>query len=100
MNKKILETIKIIIVVAISALLVCSLIVSQNEYHLITCTDEHCIVCNIIHFAQNIISISVIVVILYAFLNFLIYLFLSRLREKQSVLIQLSLVSQKVQLNE
>ena len=99
MNKKILNAIKISVIVFIIATLVCSLIVSQDEHHLETCHEDHCIYCAIIHIAQNIISL-VISFAVAVFVGALIYFFLSRLHKEQVVFVKSSLVFQKVQLNE
>ena len=99
MNKKILKSIKIAFVVLMAVTLVFSLIVSQDEHHLETCHEDHCIWCSIIHITQNIISL-VISFIIAVVIGVLIYFFLSRLHREQEILVQSSLVYQKVQLNE
>lgn len=99
MNKKILKTIKISIIVFILATLVFSLIVSQDEHHLETCHEDHCIYCAIIHIAQNIINLSIIFIIA-VIIGVLIYFFLSRLHKEKTFFVQSSLVFLKVQLNE
>ena len=96
MNKKIYKT--TIIVLAITILLF-SIIVSQDEHHLETCHEEHCVYCIIIHIAQNIINLSFAFVIA-IMAGVLIYFFLSRLNKQKIIFVQLSLVFQKVQLNE
>ena len=99
MNKKIIKSIKIAIIIFMVIVLISSLIVSQNEGHLETCHEDHCILCSIIHFAQNIISLTiafVIAVVIGALINF----FLSRLHKKMKVFVQSSLIFKKVQLNE
>lgn len=99
MNKKILKVIKIVVIVLISAILVCSLIVSQDEHHLEKCHEDHCAYCIIIHVAQNIINLSIAFVIAIV-IGVLIYFFLSRSHKEQEIFVQSSLVFQKVQLNE
>ena len=99
MNRKILKAIKIAVIVFIIATLVCSLIVSQDEHHLETCHEDHCIYCAIIHFAQNIISLTIAFIVAIV-IGALIYFFLSRLHKEQVVFVKSSLVFQKVQLNE
>lgn len=99
MNKKMLKVIKIAVIVFIITTLVCSLIVSQDEHHLETCHEEHCVYCAIIHIAQNIISLSIAFVVAIV-IGVLIYFFLSRLHKEQVIFVQSSLVFQKVQLNE
>lgn len=99
MNKNILKAIKITIVFFIIATLVFSLIVSQDEHHLETCHDEHCIYCATIHIVQNIITLSIAFIVAIV-IGVLIYFFLSRLQKEQEVFVSSSLVFQKVQLNE
>lgn len=99
MNKKILKAIKIAFVIYIIATLVFSLIVSQNNHHLEICHQEHCFTCTLIHFAQTIISLS-IVFVLSSMIGVLIYFFLSRLHKEEVIFVQSSLVFQKVQFNE
>ena len=99
MNKKMLNAIKIAVIVFIIGTFVCSLIVSQDEHHLETCHEDHCIYCTIIHIAQNIISLSIAFIVAVV-IGVLIYFFLSRLHKKQVVFVLSSLVFQKVQLNE
>ena len=99
MNKKILKAVKIAVVVLMVATLIFSLIVSQDEHHLETCHEEHCVYCAIIHIAQNIISLSIAFVVAIV-IGVLIYFFLSRLHKEQEIFVQSSLVFQKVQLNE
>lgn len=99
MNRKIVTALKIAIVVFIIATLIFSLIVSQDEHHLETCQENHCVICVIIQMAQNIISLSIAFVIA-IMIGVLIYLFLSRLHKDSIIFVQSSLVFQKVQLNE
>ena len=99
MNKKILKAIKTAIIIYIIATLVFSLIVSQNQHHLVSCQKEHCSICAIIYFTQTIISLS-IAFVLVAMVGALIYFFLSRLHKEKRIFVQLSLVYQKIQLNE
>ena len=99
MNKKILKVIKIAVIVFIIATLVCSLIVSQDEHHLETCHEDHCIWCSIIHIAQNIINLAIAFLVAVV-IGVLIYLFLSRLHKEQEIFMQSSLKIKKVQLNE
>ena len=99
MNIKILKAIKIAVIIFIIATLVFSLIVSQDEHHLETCHEDHCIYCAIIHFSQNIISLSIAFAVTVV-IGALIYFFLSRLHKEQEIFVQSSLVFQKVQLNE
>lgn len=99
MNKKILKSIKIAVIIFIIVTLVFSIIVSQDEHHLETCHEDHCIWCSIIHIAQNIIGLSTAFVVAVV-IGILIYFFLSRLHKEQIVFVQSSLVFQKVQLNE
>ena len=99
MKRKILRIINVLIAVAIITTIVFSLIVSQDEHHLEDCQEEHCLICVIIHIAQNIINFLITFVIV-MIIGFLIYFFLSRLYKSEIVVVQLSLVSLKVQFNE
>ena len=99
MNKKILKTIRLSIIVFAIAILFFSIIGSQDEHHLETCHEDHCIWCSIIHIAQNIISL-VISHVVAVVIGVLIYFFLSRLHKEQVIFVLVSLVFQKVQLNE
>lgn len=99
MNKKIFKISKIIIALCITTILVVSLVVSQDECHLEACEDEHCIYCMIIQIAQNLIRLSTIIINI-VMIGVLIYLFLSKLRKENKVFVLVSLVFQKVQLNE
>ena len=99
MNKKIIKEIKTAIIVFIIVALVVALIVSQDEHHIEECHEDHCVICNIIHLAQNIISISIALIIA-VIIGVLIYYFLSRVHKEKIILIKSSLVFQKVQLNE
>ena len=98
MNKKLI-VIKVVTLILVSAILIFSFIVSQNEHHIEICNEKHCAICSIIHIAQNIINISTIYIICIV-VGFLIYFFLSRLHERNIIFILISLVFQKVQLNE
>ncbi len=99
MDKRILKLIKLAIVVFIVAIFTFSIIVSQDEHHLETCHEDHCIYCAIIHIAQNIISLSSAIVIA-VMIGVLINFFLSILHKEKDVFVLISLVFQKVQLNE
>ena len=99
MNKKMLKTIKIALVCFAIFILIGTLIVSRDEHHLETCHEECCIYCSLIIFTQNIVKITIAVVVAMV-IGFLIYFFLSRLHKEKAVYVQSSLVFQKVQLNE
>ena len=99
MNKNIANAIKIAVIILILFTLIFSIIVSQDEHHLEDCHDEHCVYCAIIHIAQNIISLSIAFVVT-VMVGFLINFFLSRLHKEHAVSVLVSLVFQKVQLNE
>ena len=100
MDKKILKTIKNISITLIVICIIFSFIVSQDTHHLEICHEEHCAICVIICIAQNIVSIS-IVIVLYLYVGFLIYFFLAKLVNKIKInSIQKSLIFQKVQFNE
>lgn len=99
MNKKMLEAIKITVIIFVITNLIFSIIVSQDEHHIKTCQDEHCTYCTIIQISQNILDLSIAFIIKIT-IGFLVYFFLSRLCKKHFVFAQSSLVFQKVQLNE
>ena len=99
MRKRNLKVIKIAIILFIIVAYLFLFIVSQDEHHLETCNEEHCVYCAIIQVAQNIIIVSIVVVIA-IMIGVLIFFFLSRLHKEQNIFMQLSLVFQKVQLNE
>ncbi len=99
MNKTLLKTIKISIIVFIVATFIFSIIVSQDAHHLETCHEDHCLYCAIIHIGQNFISLFITFVIA-VIVGILINYFLSRLHKEQVKFVQSSLVFQKVQLNE
>lgn len=99
MNKFIAKIIIRTIIVLFCVSLIFSSIVSQDEHHLETCHDEHCTICNIIHIAQSIISLSVAIIVT-AFVGFLIHFLLSRIYKEKKNFVFKSLVFQKVQLNE
>ena len=96
MNKKIILKMLIIIV---SISLIYSFIVSQDFHHLDTCNDEHCHKCSAIHYAQNIVKLS-ITILIYSFIYSFVDCCLSYLHEEIEVFVQKSLVFQKVQFNE
>ena len=99
MRKEILKKIKVAIVLFIITILVISCIVSQDEHHLDECHESHCGICNLIHIAQNIISLSIAIIIA-IMIGVFIYFYLARINKEQIVLSQYSLVFQNVQLNE
>lgn len=99
MNKKIIKLLKIAMVICIIIALVFALFISQNNHHLDVCQKDNCVLCTIIHIAQTIINISFAFIIV-MMVGFLIFSFLSRLRNEKEVFVQSSLVFQKVQLNE
>jgi len=75
------------------------IIVSQDEYHLEKCHEEHCAKCQIIQIAQNIINI-VQAIILCTFIGFLIFIMLDKIKKEKLIMIQRSLIFDKVRLNE
>lgn len=99
MNKRILKTIKLILMAVITVSLIFALIVSQDEHHLETCNEENCALCSIIHIAKTIINISV-AIITCTFIGFLIRLLLLIIHKEKGIFAHKSLVLQKVQLNE
>ena len=82
MNKKLLKTIKSIIIVLIICALFIAFVASQDEHHLETCHHEHCTICAIIHLAQNIISLLVTFVICTS-IGFLIHIILSKMHKEK-----------------
>lgn len=99
MNKKMMNVIKSIVIFLAIAMLVFSLVVSQDEHHLEICHEENCTHCVMIEIAQIIISVSIVFLIT-VLVGVLIYFFLSRLHKNQNVFVLFSLVFQNVQLNE
>ena len=99
MNKKILEKNKIVLITFIIAIILFSFIVSQDECHLDNCNEDHCIWCSIIHIAQNIINISIAIIVTIT-ISFLLSFYLLKLKLIQVLFALDSLVFQKVQLNE
>lgn len=99
MNKELLKLLKITLIVFVIIGLILSVIVSQDEYHISTCHEEHCVYCLIIHLAQNILSLASVFIVAVV-IGFLIYFFLSRLHKEYKAFVQSSLVFQKIQFNE
>ena len=99
MNKKILQIIKKALIITLAITFIFSLLISQNECHLLTCSNHHCIYCVVIHISQKIINLSIIAIIAIVFGVFL-YSFLSKLRQNKLIFILNSLIFRKVQLNE
>ena len=99
MNKNTKNAINYIVIAFICIALLTSSIASVDDYHLDNCHDEDCIRCHIIKIAQTIISLS-ITFIIFVFIGFLIYFVLSRLHKVEKNFVLVSLVFQKVQLNE
>lgn len=99
MLKSIMKNIKIIAIFFVIFMLIFSLIVSHDHNHLDTCHEDHCFVCFIIHFAQNIVNMIVSFTLI-AMIGVFIYFYLSRLRKENSFFVLVSLVFQNVQLNE
>lgn len=99
MNKKVLNTIKVVLTLLLILSVFCSFIVSQNEYHLEMCHEEKCPFCVIIYMAQSIINF-ILIVFICKVIGFFIFTFSSRFHKKQTILKQKSLIFQKVQLNE
>lgn len=99
MNKKLFKIIKYLLITAICISSLLMIIVSQDEYHIEKCHKEHCEKCQIIQIAQNIINI-VQAIILCAYIGFLIFVILDKIKKEKIVLIQRNLIFDKVQLNE
>ena len=99
MNSNFAKLLNVMIVSFIIALFMFSIFVSQNEHHLEVCHEEDCVLCSIIHIAQNISNfINTNIVILIITTSF--YIVLSRVYDKLNSFEQLSLIFQKVQFNE
>ena len=94
-----LNILKLIIITTIVICFIMSNIISSDSHHLEICHEEECAICNIIHIAQNIMSILIAIIML-VIIGFLINLFLSRMHKIYLSFVQLPLVFQKVQLNE
>lgn len=99
MNKKVYNVLKIIVITIIIISLILSFVVSLDHHHLETCEAEHCHVCQIIAMAQNIMSMTALVVV-FVCTSFLIYFCLARMHEDIIPKVRKSLIFQKVQLNE
>lgn len=99
MNKKILKVLKMVIISIIIISLILSVIVSLDHHHLETCHEEHCVLCSIIHIAQNIVN-WIYVVYTCVWTSFLIYFYLARMHTERVAVVKESLIFQKVQLNE
>lgn len=99
MNNKLLKTIKYLLITVICISLLFMVIVSQDEHHLESCHEEHCAKCQIIQIAQNFINI-VHAIILLAFIGFLIFVMLDKIKKEKIISLQKTLIFDKVQLNE
>ena len=96
MNKKSVSK-ALFIIICIT--LIFSFIASQDVYHLDLCHDEHCHRCSVIHYAQKIVKLCVIV-LFYITIYFSIILVSLAVFCGLKETIQKSLVFQKVQFNE
>lgn len=99
MNRKVYRAVKIVVIAIIIMSLILSFIVSLDHHHLETCEVEHCHVCQIIVMAQNVVNMTVAVFV-FVCASFLIYFCLARMHEEIIPAIKMSLIFQKVQLNE
>ncbi len=93
------KAVKVVMIAFTISVLIFFLIVSQDNHHIETCDDDDCVYCAIILASQNVINLVVAFVIAIMVGVFIQY-FLSRLREKQEVSLNFSLIFQKVQMNE
>lgn len=96
MNNRVLRIITII-TICISLLLI--FIASQDECHLNNCHEEHCSRCEIIQISKCIISF-IQVALLLIFIGFLIYILIDKMKKEERIIVQKSLIFEKVQLNE
>ena len=99
MKKNIIKILNIIAIFLVIISLVFSLVLAQDTHHLFECHDDGCIHCAIIHISQSLIKgLNLAAIILITFAS--IYYFLARLYKTNDNLNELSLVAQKVRLNE
>lgn len=99
MNINITKIIKYLLITVICISLLFMVIVSQDEHHLETCHNEHCAKCQIIQIAQKIIE-TVQAIILFAFIGFLIFVMLDKIKKEKIISLQKTLIFDKVQMNE
>ena len=99
MNNRLLKIIKYLLIIVICISLFLMINVSQDEYHIENCHAEHCAKCQMIQIVQKIINI-IQAIILCAFISFLIWVMLDKIKKEKIVLIQRTLIFDKVQLNE
>lgn len=85
--------------VIVIIMIIFTIIVSQDEHHLEICDKEHCAICNMIYIARYIINFFLLFAIVIK-IKLLIHIFLSRIYKERSFLVKLTLVFQKVELNE
>ncbi len=95
------ETMKIIkefsIIIMVLLLIICSFL--SNCGHDVVCDHTHCIICQIIHFAQFIFEI-VILCLAYFIIKFINFFIQERKNKSKEFIIFSPMVFQKVQLNE
>lgn len=96
MNK---DFIKKSLIVVLSVVIILSSIISNCHAHFLECHEDHCAICAMIHFANQLVLISFIVITLLLSLMMISY-FLSRMHEENTILSAKSLIIQKVQFNE
>lgn len=90
---------KLVVIIFCVTAIICAFIVSQDKCHLETCHDEHCVICAMIQVAQNIVNLSIAIVLI-VMIGVFIYYFLSRLHKDRKVFEVISLIFLKVQFNE
>ena len=95
MNNKLLKIIKYLLMTVICISLLLMIIVSQDEYHLEKCHEEHCAQCQIIQIAQNIINI-VQAIILWVFIGLVIFIMLDKIKKEKMIMIQRTLIFDKL----
>ena len=93
------KAVKVVMIAFTISVLIFFLIVSQDNHHIETCHDDDCVYCAIILVSQNVINL-VVAFVSAIMVGVFVQYFLSRLREKQEVSMNFSLIFQKVQMNE
>ena len=96
MKNKVLLIISVMIIII--SILICN-IISQNHYHLDVCEDENCVICNVIHCAQNLFEI-VTTIILLEIQTIFIYKIIIEIKKLTIEKEENSLIFKKVQKNE
>ena len=89
---------KKILVAILTISLICSFFISQETHHIDTCHDENCQECSIIHFAQVIINL-IVVLFIYIITKYLINYIIAQIHKEQKIANKTTLVFLKVQMN-